>query len=198
MEIFNINITRKPQLSNFIYIKNNALPKSFCDNVIEKFEKDDRKYQGTTADGVELDIKRSLDLYISALEDWKSFDEVFFESLNKNLNEYWKQLPTMFKGGEMVEKYEDDTGYQIQKTKPGDFYTWHSDAMTDGDGNLRVVTFIWYLNDVKHDGYTEFVDGTKIQPEAGKIVIFPSTWEYLHRGVCPKSETKYICTGWVF
>ncbi len=198
MKLFNINITRKPQLSNFIYIKNNALPKSFCDNVIEKFEKDDRKYQGTTGGGVDLDIKRSLDLSISDHSDWKNFDDVFFKSLNKNLNEYWKQLPTIFKGGKRVKKLENDTGYQIQKTQPGDFYTWHNDASNDEDGNSRVVTFIWYLNDIKHAGYTEFVDGTKVQPETGKIVIFPATWEYLHRGFPPKSEIKYICTGWVY
>ncbi len=198
MKLFNINITRKPQLSNFIYIKNNALPKSFCDNVIEKFEKDDRKYQGTTGGGVDLDVKRSLDLCISGLEEWKNFDEVFFKSLNKHLDEYWRQVPKLFGKGEMVSRKGEDTGYQIQKSQPGDFYTWHSDAMNDEDGNSRVVTFIWYLNDIKHAGYTEFVDGTKVQPETGKIVIFPATWEYLHRGFPPKSEIKYICTGWVY
>jgi len=197
MKIFNIHITRKTQFSNFIYVKNNALPKSFCNNVIEKYEKDDRKEQGTTGGGVNLDVKRSLDLNISILEDWKSFDEVFFKSLNKNLNEYWKQLPAVFGEGQQVKKVENDTGYQIQRTQPGDFYTWHSDTMNDIEGNPRVVTFIWYLNDVKYAGYTEFMNGTKIQPETGKIIIFPATWEYLHRGVSPKSETKYLCTGWM-
>ena len=50
---------------------------------------------------------------------------------------------------------------------------------------------------IKNAGYTEFLDGTKIQPEAGKLVIFPATWMYVHRGVSPKKETKYICTGWI-
>ena len=89
-------------------------------------------------------------------------------------------------------RFEDDTGYQIQKTQPGDYYIWHHDQTTS-----RLVTFIWYLNDVKDDGYTEFIDGTRIQPEAGKLIIFPATWDFLHRGVSPKTETKYICTGWV-
>ena len=89
-------------------------------------------------------------------------------------------------------RFEDDTGYQIQKTQPGDYYIWHHDQTTS-----RLVTFIWYLNDVKDDGYTEFIDGTRIQPEAGKLIIFPATWDFLHRGVSPKTEIKYICTGWV-
>ena len=69
---------------------------------------------------------------------------------------------------------------------------WMCQLRTDW---LRYI--IWYLNDVKDGGYTEFIDGTRIQPEAGKLIIFPSTWDFLHRGVSPKTETKYLCTGWV-
>lgn len=67
----------------------------------------------------------------------------------------------------------------------------------DSNWNPRYFTFIWYLNDIHEDGYTEFIDGTKIQPETGKMIIFPSTWTYTHRGYPPKSEVKYICTGWI-
>jgi hypothetical protein len=68
----------------------------------------------------------------------------------------------------------------------------------DNQHGSRALTFIWYLNDVTDDGYTEFIDGTRIQPETGKLLIFPATWTYLHRGVSPKTETKYICTGWIY
>ena len=184
--------------SDFIYIADGTLEPEFCKNVIEKFEKDDRKYQGTTGGGVDLDIKRSLDLFISDHSDWKSFDDVFFKSLNKNLNEYWKQLPTIFKGGERVKKLENDTGYQIQKTQPGDFYTWHNDASNDEDGNSRVVTFIWYLNDITEGGETVFINKCKIKPKKGSLLIFPATWTYPHCGMVPKSHDKYIVTGWMY
>lgn len=90
-----------------------------------------------------------------------------------------------------------DSGYQIQRTLPGDFYTWHTDACAE-NSKVRQLTYIWYLNDVHDDGYTEFLNGTRIQPETGKMIIFPATWTYLHRGYPPKSETKYIVTGWVY
>ena len=86
----------------------------------------------------------------------------------------------------------EDTGYQIQETKPGGFYTWHHDQI-----GSRTLTFIWYLNNIVEDGYTEFNTGLKIQPEMGKIVIFPGLWPWVHRGYPPKSENKYICTGWI-
>lgn len=180
-------------LSNFIYIKKDVLPESFCYNVIEKFEQDNRKYQGVVGNGVDLDIKRSCDLTISDLDDWHSFDQAFFKSLNEELGNYRDFLPEIFKStGASGELSGDDTGYQLQRTQPKDFYDWHHDSI-----GTRILTFIWYLNDIKNDGYTEFLDGTKIQPETGKFVMFPATWNYMHRGVSPKNETKYICTGWI-
>ena len=186
------NRKKKTKSSDFIYIQKDALPRSFCNNVIQKFELDDRKRQGQVGSGVRLDIKRSCDLSITGKEDWESYDEAFFKSLNNALKEYLKFIPQEFIEFKALSRFEDDTGYQIQKTQPGDYYIWHHDQT-----KTRLVTFIWYLNDVKDDGYTEFIDGTRIQPEAGKLIIFPATWDFLHRGVSPKTETKYICTGWV-
>ena len=186
------NRKKKTKSSDFIYIQKDALPRSFCNNVIQKFELDDRKRQGQVGSGVRLDIKRSCDLSITGKEDWKSYDEAFFKSLNNALKEYLKFIPEEYIQFKALGRFEDDTGYQIQKTQPGDYYIWHHDQT-----KTRLVTFIWYLNDVKDDGYTEFIDGTRIQPEAGKLIIFPATWDFLHRGVSPKTETKYICTGWV-
>ena len=186
------NRKKKTKSSDFIYIQKDALPRSFCNNVIQKFELDDRKRQGQVGSGVRLEIKRSCDLSITGKEDWKSYDEAFFKSLNNALKEYLKFIPQEFIQFKALSRFEDDTGYQIQKTQPGDYYIWHHDQT-----KTRLVTFIWYLNDVKDGGYTEFIDGTRIQPEAGKLIIFPATWDFLHRGVSPKTEVKYLCTGWV-
>ena len=183
---------KKTKFSDFIYVERDALPKSFCNNVIEKFEQDDRKRQGQVGGGVQLDIKRSSDLSISELNDWKSYDQAFFKSLNGGLKKYIRFLPEEYMKHRALSELGNDTGYQIQRTQPNDYYIWHHDQTT-----TRLVTFIWYLNDIKDGGYTEFIDGTRIQPEAGKLIIFPATWDFLHRGVSPKTETKYLCTGWV-
>ena len=183
---------KKTKFSDFIYVERSALPKSFCNNVIEKFEQDDRKRQGQVGGGVCLEIKRSSDLSISELDDWESYDQAFFRCLNNGLKKYLRFLPEEYIKNKALSELGNDTGYQIQRTQPGDHYIWHHDQTT-----TRLVTFIWYLNDVKNGGYTEFIDGTRIQPEAGKLIIFPATWDFLHRGVSPKSETKYLCTGWV-
>ena len=186
------NRKKKTKFTDFIYVERDALPKSFCNNVIEKFEQDDRKRQGQVGGGVCLEIKRSSDLSISELDDWKSYDQAFFKSLNGGLKKYIRFLPEEYMKHRALSELGNDTGYQIQRTQPNDYYIWHHDQTT-----TRLVTFIWYLNDIKDGGYTEFIDGTRIQPEAGKLIIFPATWDFLHRGVSPKTETKYLCTGWV-
>ena len=183
---------KKSKFSDFIYTEKSALPKSFCNNVIEKFEQDGRKRQGQVGSGVRLDIKRSCDLSISGKEDWESYDEAFFKSLSDGLKKYVSFLPEEYTIHKALSEIKNDTGYQIQRTQPGDYYIWHHDQSA-----TRLVTFIWYLNDIKDGGYTEFIDGTRIKPEAGKLIIFPATWDFLHRGVSPKTETKYLCTGWV-
>jgi hypothetical protein len=53
------------------------------------------------------------------------------------------------------------------------------------------------LNDVEEDsgGTTEFSCGKIIQPKAGKIVFFPCTWTYFHRGKTLEKGIKYIATN---
>lgn len=184
------------KLSDLIYIKHNQLSVEFCNGCIDKFKSDHRKHDGMIMDGVDHEVKVSTDLNIALCEDWNEEQTVFTESLLKSIDDYQKLFGNYFPSLFLPMK---NSGYQIQETKPGGFYDWHDDFSIHPNGDyFRVLTYIWYLNDVNGGGYTEFIDGTKIKPETGKLVLFPSTWTYLHRGVSPLTETKYISTGWVF
>jgi hypothetical protein len=187
----------------FIWEKKKVLSDNFCDVAIHRFEKDPDKIQGrvgmnTKGTEVNLDIKRSVDLHIGEKPEWYDIEEIFRESLLKNLDEYFDYLnDNKFILGFGKDQKMSDSGYQIQKTKPGEFYDWHNDFATVGN-NIRTLTYIWYLNDIDEGGETEFFSGKKIKPEKGKIVFFPATWTYLHRGNSPINKTKYICTGWIY
>jgi hypothetical protein len=187
-----------------IWTKNNTLSSDFCCHVIDKFEKDERKHQGLIGYNREEShsVKKSTDLNITSYSEWSNEDSIFFSSLNKGLSEYFEHcnkykpyFPHAYVGA-CDNPNIKDSGYQIQRTNPGEYYRWHHDGWFEKKF-LRLVTYIWYLNDVKEEGYTEFSNGMKIQPEEGKLLIFPATWTYIHQGFPPKSETKYICTGWI-
>jgi hypothetical protein len=54
-----------------------------------------------------------------------------------------------------------------------------------------------YLNTITDKGETEFYYQHHSEPAvACKLIILPSDWTYLHRGVVSPSQTKYILTGW--
>ena len=44
-------------------------------------------------------------------------------------------------------------------------FRWHNDFSLDKQYGLRMLTLIWYLNDVEEGGETEFVDGTIVKPK---------------------------------
>lgn len=183
--------------SDLIWSKPNALTSDFCSHLIQKFEADSRKHQGTVGfDRVDRSIKSSMDLKISLLSDWEEEDQIFFKSLSPAIQDYAKYCAEEF-NLPVLSSDTEDSGYQIQRTKPGEFYDWHHDFFIVNHQS-RILTYIWYLNTITEGGYTEFSDGTKIQPETGKLLIFPSTWTYVHRGYPPEYQTKYICTGWIY
>tara|TARA_B100002019_G_scaffold100681_1_gene86774 strand:+ start:913 stop:1527 length:615 start_codon:yes stop_codon:yes gene_type:complete len=197
--------------SDFIYVVDDALSEDFCKGVIEKFDKDLRKRPGEVGLGVNTKVKKSTDLQISMQEDWIPEHDVFAESLNNLTIQYDARNPikeilpnpnsllpsplpynlSIFGAGVF------NTGFQLQKTKPGDYFHWHQDFSMCPRGP-RVLTYMWYLNTLEEedDGYTEFFDGTKVQPKVGRFLMFPACWTFYHRGFPPKKD-KYISTGWV-
>lgn len=189
---------------NTLYECDNALTKEECDMIIDFFESNpEHQYTGRTGVGVNKEIKISKDMMIDSQkgENHKRIDNMLYEKLNNKLSEYTQFINKEFEkvGGESAIssefRYFYDAGYQIQRTDPGGHYIWHNDFKAD---TARYLTFIYYLNDVpsENGGATEFVSGEKIQPKAGKFIMFPATWTCIHRGCILKSGVKYILTGW--
>ena len=63
----------------------NVLDKSLCDEIISRFDADSRVYEGCVGDGLNLDMKRSKDLQISIIPDWKDIDSQIFELLSPSI-----------------------------------------------------------------------------------------------------------------
>ena len=89
----------------------------------------------------------------------------------------------------MIQKYKKNKGKYIYHD---DF---HCDSVKD---RYRVITFIWYLNNIDEGGETEFWGDYKIKPKKGKLIFFPACWCFPHRGKTPISDDKYIITGWFY
>jgi hypothetical protein len=199
----NQNTKFNSKLEDLIWIKSNSLDSDLCDLLIKKFEKDEGLKPGTTGNDLVLDVKKTMDLYISNNDNWLVEDDKIFQTLSKELKEYQNYLKSLnpFLSFTIKNAAISDSGYNLQRydndqENPG-FYHWHSDFDANVDG-YRILTFMWYLNDVEIGGETEFMNDFKIKPEKGKIVIFPSSFYYLHRALPPVSDKKWICTGWLY
>ena len=87
---------------------------------------------------------------------------------------------------------------KLQKTPPrGGYHFWHCENFNK-DTATRVLAWMIYLNDIPPgEGETEFIwQKLRIQPEAGKCLIWPGQFTHTHRGNPVYSVAKYIATGW--
>ena len=185
--------------SDLIWVKKGSLTKSFCNHLIKKFDEEPNISDGLTLSGYDPDTKQTKDFLLSGDSLWKEEDSILYTALQAGLKEYIDYLLTINPACCPNLNYNlRDTGYKLQRYEPNGFYTWHNDWSLDDNGS-RVYTFMWYLNTIqkKDEGYTEFIDGTKIQPKCGDLLFFPATWTYVHRGYPPKVR-KYICNGWFY
>ena len=201
----------------YIYVTDDVLSEDKCNQILKKFNTKNKQHsQGEIGSGIDTTIKNSKDVHISTAPGWKREDKLFHDIIAKGHAEYWNHLndptvnnfylftdPTRTKRFEFHPRYAEnldliDTGYQIQKTEPGKGYVWHDDfdsfAKNDSFG-VRYLTYILYLNTVE-EGWTQFYNGNRVSPKAGRLVFFPAIWTYLHQGYPPK-QTKYIMTGWM-
>lgn len=180
---------------SFIYEIDNALPAELCREMIVRFESNpDQQYAGRIAKeaAVHRDIKKSTDLRISGREDWRDIDQNLFHSISAALNQLSREHP-FFATNSFC-----DSGYNMQRTNPGEFYHWHTDS-GPGEFSQRQLVAIWYLNrPPPNGGETEFhFQNVKLVPETGKLILFPPFWTHIHRGVTVESGPKYIATTWV-
>lgn len=87
---------------------------------------------------------------------------------------------------------------KFQKTPPrGGYHNWHCEQ-GDIQTSDRVLAWMVYLNDIpENEGETEFIwQKLRVNPEAGKFLIWPAQYTHTHRGNPVYSCDKYIVTGW--
>lgn len=187
----------------YIYVKNNSISNDICDHLIKLMENDASHlvYDGVTYSGTVSEIKKTRDLVLSP--NINKYDDELFKELTLNISIYFNNIADKYGKVMIPLKNTNDTGFQIQKYIANrGLYGYHHDTCFIKKNNsytqMRLLAFIWYLNTVDEGGETEFLNGRlKIKPEKGKIVLFPTTWTYIHRGNMPISGDKYILTGWL-
>jgi hypothetical protein len=189
-------------INNFLLEIDNSINYNMCDDIIEKFENNNNLHQdGITMNGINKDIKDTKDFVIPLDNiEWFNIIDKLKEELNTNLKLYIDNYNEkysinlldssgIFTYSFMIQKYEQNIGK----------YNYHNDFEFDIENKQhRLLTFLWYLNDVLEGGETEFFGKKRITPKKGKLIIFPAHWTFPHCGKTPISSNKYILTGWIY
>jgi len=194
--------------TSYIYINKDSLSSDLCDIIIKKYDESKNKYKGVTGSGVHIDIKDTVDL-VTTDSEWIEMNDTLSAELRQNLKEYMVRFECEdYKASNNFSTAHDHkiindpvkiSQFMVQKyDKNKGRYIYHNDFDMDSDGSYRVLTYLWYLNDVTEGGETVFSGVYKIKPKRGTLVIFPASWTFPHCGKMPVSDDKYIVTGWIY
>jgi len=189
------------EYNNYIHIQDNVLSVETCNMIIKKFNNSPRKEPTSLTIHryvVNSNIHNTLGILFNEYDDeWKDVFELLSKSIVDNLEFYLKKtnFPKL--------KYKSIffPYCHIQQILRGGFYEPHIDNSKPSDlkeyPNERIITCIWYLNDVDIGGETHFLKtGLKIKPKTGRLAFFPSKHPFLHEGLLTQS-TKYIISCWL-
>ena len=178
-------------IEQFFHIRKNALSPEVCQRAIELFEQSEHKVEGKVGDGTRSgayrpDIKSTTEIMLNEhTDEWGEVLEAIVANLKSELKSYLDRFPNIIH----VPIYPEE--FRIAKYDIGGIFDWHSDNI--GSDITRVITAIWYLNDVPEGGETHYLlQGVKVKPEQGKMMLCPVGWPFVHKGEAPVSNPKYM------
>lgn len=185
---------------DFIMMWDNAFDDKTCNQIINHFEY--VKTMGLTysrqrTENIPTTLKKD-DTYFPMdenIEEIQIANSYIFNHLKDILqiatNQYIQEHPGLL-GSQLV-----FNTFRLQKTDiGGGYHAWHHER-SNGENAYRQIACIIYLNDVQEGGETEFFHQHKrINPKAGRLVIWPAGFTHAHRGNPPLSGKKYIVTTW--
>lgn len=176
------------RLEDWIAIYDNAIPDDFCDKCISIFE------DAHNVKGAYKEYWRRCVEFI-ALDSTSLWDQL--KSLIKT---YYDRYRCEHKCGTLhfanTIEAPNMYRYDVDPNNPNIFNT-HSDNWNCPTSS-RQVSVIIYLNDVAEGGSTNFTDlNIQVAPKKGRMLFFPSFYNYMHKGEAPISNTKYIIVTWI-
>ena len=153
------------------------------EEVIELAEDSGKWREGTAGKGVNPEVR------ITSIHDLDPTTELHAELLETvidGVNEYGQKYKTC-----RISKGEP---LRVGRYRSGGFYAQHSDS----SGSERVLSAILYLNSDFEGGELKFEhQNVTIKPEEGMLVLFPSSFLFVHESLPIKEGLKYIVVGWL-
>ena len=183
-----------PRLIDLIQVYDEALDADTCRAAVDVFESDAsaRFRRPATDTWTELIITRNPE------PRWREIEQRVLQSMTGALERYAKLPVAGFLSQRQGRAFEHLKIKKYEAAEGGrDRFPLHVDAY-NVKTSVRVLAFLWYLNDVEEGGETRFPRlGVSIPPRAGRLVVMPPHWMFEHAGEPPASSDKYIVTSYL-
>jgi len=184
------------KFENFIGITPNAITDDLCSKYVKWF--DTLSESNITLSSVEDQNMRARDRKDEIVAVPSQLREDMFPrpwckrlwiNLNKCVGEYYTE-------------YDIDTpvtsySYKVHRVHPsGGFHVWHHEHSFHN--SQRVLAWHLTIESPKSGGETEFLyQSMRVEPEVGKLLIWPAGFTHKHRGNPPLEGRKTYITGWI-
>ena len=181
---------------SFIEIYDKALSSNDCNMLISQFEKHPNKLKGKIYKNgvrtVDKDIKDSYEIDDPSFSESTVMTSIISTSLDKCFNRYRKKYSFM---KEYISRLEYYNFYTFKKFEgeDGGFKIWHHEHGPNDAMSKRVLVWAFYLNDCSG---TDFMFYPNVSGKEGRCVIFPASFNYMHRSASNKG-IKYYVSGWI-
>ena len=181
---------------SFIEIYDKALSSNDCNILISQFEKHPNKIKGRIYKNgvrtIDKDVKDSFEIDSPSFSEPTVITSIISTSLNKCMDRYRKKYSML---NNYIGRYKATDVYTFKKFegKNGGFKKWHYEHGSNDEMSKRVLVWSFYLNDSPG---TDFMFYPNVSGKEGRCVIFPASFNYIHRSA-PNKGIKYYVSGWI-
>lgn len=197
-------------MDNFILELPDFLSPQLCEMIINRFNRDDTRKEGTYIYNLNRNFitsgKNCIDINITDSTNWGDINSIIVDLSQEAVKKYENHLKKNFdynKKRHMFERQYHHTGLghteiYVEKYEKSTKDEWRHEYCP---WNSTFVHLVYFLNTVEQndDACVEFINGQRIKPERGKLLLYPCSW-LLPRRMNTSSESEmYICTlsvGW--
>lgn len=185
-------------LSHYVRVYDDVFEPSFCESLIHRFESIDPTNSPSlriSEHSWEQDYRCFQEVNIKQEDSFADVIDLYYARIKKVYAHYKQMVGKDFFPQEFaleearMKRYLNDDYEQ---------FGWHVDV-GDKQSSSRYLVMFTYLNDVEEGGETEFLsnDEFTVKPVCGRMVVFPPSLLFPHRGKKPISNNKYILSTYL-
>jgi len=194
------------KLKDFIKIYNGVLPAGICSDLIDNFEKhqEDHIQSGMGKDEHHDSYRNAIEMNCSVISDNDVDWKFLTSSLNKVVMDYFNRYMYDMKHAGLSHISIPESNileeWRMHKYEQGKhYYKKHVDSC-DSNSSIRMLSFLFYLNDVEEGGETAFTDhlkGIECKPKQGRLLVFPTWMGFPHEAKEVIKGTKYMIKSYI-